>query len=146
MAVRELSSPPSMRTLYPKAVAGAGRSALRKLPGLGGADRQLPDTQLVLSGFDVDREHLAAYVRVCGFRLRDELPPTYPHILAFPLAMELIADGSFPFSPLGLVHIGNRIEQRRPIRADETLDLRVWANGLGPHERGRQFELHGEAS
>ena len=141
MAVRELSSPPSMRTLYPKAVAGAGRSALRKLPGLGGADRQLPDTQLVLSGFDVDREHLAAYVRVCGFRLRDELPPTYPHVLAFPLAMELMTDSSFPFPVIGLVHVRNRIEQVRPIGADEQLDVQVSAADLRPHDRGTQFDL-----
>jgi acyl dehydratase len=124
-----------MKRLYAKIVLGAARPRPDTLP-----DRSL--TRSV----EVDRGELAAYDRVCGFRLRDELPPTYPHVLAFPLAMELMADGSFPFSPLGLVHIGNRIEQRRPIRADETLDLRVWANGLGPHERGRQFELHGEAS
>jgi acyl dehydratase len=48
--------------------------------------------------------------------------------------------------PLGLVHIANRIEQLRPVRADERLDLRVWAAGLAPHERGTQFELHGEAA
>ena len=77
----------------------------------------------------VDREHLAAYDRVCGFRLRDELPATYPHVLAFPLAMELLT-GPFPFSPLGLVHVANRIEQLRPLRADEQLDAA--AVGRGP--------------
>jgi len=95
---------------------------------------------------EIDRHALAAYDRVCGFRLRDELPPTYPHILAFPLAMELMASSDFPFSPLGLVHIGNRIEQRRPLRADEPLDLRVWAADLAPHDRGTQFVLHAEAT
>ena len=93
----------------------------------------------------MDREHLAAYDRVCGFRLRDQLPPTYPHVLAFPLAMELLT-GPFPFSPLGLVHVGNRIEQRRPLTADERLDLRVWAEDLRPHDRGRQFDIVAEAS
>jgi hypothetical protein len=93
----------------------------------------------------IDRHALAEYDRVCGFRLRDELPATYPHVLAFPLAMELMAAGDFPFSPLGLVHIGNRIEQRRPLRADERLDLRVRAATRAPHERGTQFELVGEA-
>jgi len=94
----------------------------------------------------VDREALAAYDRVCGFRLRDELPATYPHVLAFPLAMDLMSSASFPFSPLGLVHVGNRIEQLRPLRADEPLELRVWAEGLATHERGRQFEVLGEAA
>jgi acyl dehydratase len=105
---------------------------------------ELPDRELTRT-VAVDRGHLAAYDRVCGFRLRDELPATYPHVLAFPLAMELLT-GPFPFSPLGLVHVANRIEQTRPLRADEALDLRVWAAGLRSHDRGRQFDVHAEAS
>jgi acyl dehydratase len=104
---------------------------------------ELPDRELTRS-VEVDRGHLAAYVRVCGFRLRDELPATYPHVLAFPLAMRLLT-GPFPFSPLGLVHVGNRIEQLRPLRADERLDLRLWAENLRPHDRGRQFDMVAEA-
>ena len=105
----------------------------------------LPDRVLAREGVRVDRGHLAAYDRVCGFRLRDELPATYPHVLAFPLALELMA-GPFPFSPLGVVHIGNRIEQDRPLRADEPLDVRVQAENLAPHARGRQFEVVAEAA
>jgi hypothetical protein len=105
---------------------------------------ELPDRELTRS-VDVDREHLAAYDRVCGFRLRDQLPPTYPHVLAFPLAMELWT-GPFPFSPLGLVHVANRIEQRRPLAAGERLDLCVRAEDLRPHDRGRQFDVVAEAS
>ena len=105
---------------------------------------ELPERELTRD-VPVDRDHLAAYDRVCGFRLRDELPATYPHVLAFPLAMELLT-GSFPFSPLGLVHVANRIEQQRPLRADETLDLRLWAEDLRPHDRGRQFDVVAEAS
>jgi acyl dehydratase len=103
----------------------------------------LPDRELTRT-VDVDRGHLAAYDRVCGFRLRDELPATYPHVLAFPLAMELLT-GPFPFSPLGLVHVSNRIEQLRPMRVDERLDLRVWAADLRPHDRGTQFDMLAEA-
>jgi acyl dehydratase len=105
---------------------------------------ELPDRELTRE-VSVDREHLAAYDRVCGFRLRDELPATYPHVLAFPLAMELLT-GSFPFSPLGLVHVANRIEQLRPVTADEQLDMRLWAEDLRPHDRGRQFDVVAEAT
>ena len=38
-----------------------------------------------------------------AFALRDHLPPTYPHVLAFPLQMAVMADGSFPFGAVGLV-------------------------------------------
>lgn len=93
-----------------------------------------------------DRDHLAAYDRVCGFRLRDELPPTFVHVLAFPLGLELMAAPDFPFGPLGLVHVANRIEVLRPLRAGEPVDLRVGATGLRPHDRGRQFDIVAEAS
>ena len=142
----ELSSQPSMRVLYPKAALGMGRSVLEKLPGVGGGERTLPDEELALNGVEIDRDHLAAYNRVCEFRLRDELPATYPHMVTFPLAMKLMTDSSFPFGVVGLVHIENRIEQARPIRADEVLDLRVWAANMGEHDKGTQFEMHAEAS
>lgn len=142
--VRELSSQPRMRVLYPKAVAGAGRSALRRLPGLGGGEPVLPDTELRLPDVEVERDHLAAYDRVCGFRLRDELPPTYPHLLAFPLSMELMTGGDFPFPVIGMVHIRNRIEQRRPIDAGEPLTVCVWTEDLRPHEKGMQFDMRAE--
>jgi hypothetical protein len=103
---------------------------------------ELPDRQLTRE-VSIDRGHLAAYDRVCGFRLRDRLPPTYPHVLAFPLAMDLLT-GPFPFSPLGLVHVANRIEQVRPLHADETLHLRLWAEDLRSHVRGRQFDIVAE--
>jgi hypothetical protein len=114
--------------LYARAILGS------VLPG--GGD-ELPDRRLLLRDLEVDRDHLAAYDRVCGFRLSDEQPATYPHVLAFPLAMKLMTDRSFPFSLLGMVHVANRIDQARPLGADERPTLRVWAQDLRPHPRGR---------
>ncbi|XVV03724.1 MaoC family dehydratase [Actinosynnema sp. CA-248983] len=90
---------------------------------------------------EVDREHLAAYDRVCGFGVRDELPATYPHVLAFPTQIELMTGPGFPFPLPGLVHVANRITQVRPLRADEPLDLAVRLENLRPHEKGRQFDV-----
>jgi hypothetical protein len=129
-----------MKRVYARIVAGAALGPLRRRPD------ELPDRELTRKGVEVDREHLTAYDRVCGFRLRDELPATYPHVLAFPLAIDLMAGSSFPFSPLGLVHVANRIEQLRPIRAAERLDLRVRAAGLAEHDRGTQFDIVAEAT
>ena len=145
MSVRELDSAPRMRTLYPKAGAGAVRSALRRLPGIGGGEPELPDVELRLPDVEIDRENLTAYARVCEFPLRDALPPTYPHILAFPLSMELMTDSDFPFPVIGMVHIENHVEQLRPIGSDEHLSLRVWADDLRPHDRGTQFHMNAEA-
>ena len=141
MTVRELASPPSLTALYPRAV---GVPLLRKLPGLG-ASRELPDTELEVRDVATDPEHLAAYDEVCGFAREDVLPPTYPHIVAFPLAVRIMAERAFPFPLLGLVHIGNEIDQRRPIGAGEPLCVRVRAQDLEPHDRGTQFAMAAEA-
>jgi acyl dehydratase len=127
-------------TLYGRIAAGAALEPLRCQP------RALPDRQLDRNGVEVDRSQLAAYDRVCGFRLGDALPPTYPHVLAFPLALELMAAGDFPFGVLGLIHLRNAIEQPRPLAAGEPFDLRVWAENLAGHARGRTVDIVAEAS
>ncbi|HEY3472651.1 MAG TPA: MaoC/PaaZ C-terminal domain-containing protein [Amycolatopsis sp.] len=137
MAIRELDSTPSLSTLYPKALLGG---VLHKPSG--GA---LPDTELVRTGVTVDPAHLAAYNTVCGFRLSDELPATYPHMLAFPLQMALMTEPGFPFPLLGMVHVANRITQHRALRLGEALTVRVRAENLRPHEKGRQFDVVSEA-
>ena len=76
--------------------------------------------------------------------MRDELPPTYPHMIAFPLQMQLMTPRSFPFPVIGLVHMRNRIEQTRPIRADERLTLAVRAEDLRA-ARPRQAVRHRSA-
>ena len=94
----------------------------------------------------VDRGHLARYDRVCGFRLTDELPPTYPHVLAFPLAMRLLTAPDFPLRAIGLVHVANRITVAGPLTAGLPLELSVRAADLRPHDRGRQVDVHVTAS
>jgi hypothetical protein len=146
VAERILSSPPSMLPLFARAGAAMipGSSRL-PLIGAGGRSDELPDLTLVLEEVRVDRQRLADYDRVCRFPLRDQLPATYPHMLAFPLQLALMTRPEFPFPALGLVHIANRIVQHRPIVISEPMQLRVWAAGLGPHPRGARFELRSEA-
>jgi hypothetical protein len=125
---------------YLKAAVGALPGAGR-LPFVAGGGGPLPDLELEET-VCAEPDRVAGYSRVCGFRLRDELPPTYPHVLAFPLHMRLMTDGSFPFRAVGLVHIANRIEVRRPLRVGETLDLRVRP---AEHEAEHAFTLVTEA-
>ncbi|GIF14460.1 hypothetical protein Ate01nite_44920 [Actinoplanes teichomyceticus] len=138
VAVVELSEGPGTGAAYV-------RAALGMLPGMrrGGA---LPDVELVHRGVTVDRSHLARYDRACGLRLTDTLPATYPHILAFPLAMRLMSAAGFPLPMIGLVHVTNRITVRRPIDAGSRLDLTVRAADLREHPRGRQFDMVATAS
>ena len=126
--------------VYAKVAAGAVLEPLRSRPDAP------PDRELATSAMRVDRDHLAAYDRVCGFRLSDRLPPTYPHVLAFPAVMSLMTSGDFPFGVLGLVHVANAIEQLRPLHAEEPLSFRVWVEHLADHPRGRTIDLVAEAS
>lgn len=116
-----------------------GRIALGLLPRRRGT--ALPDRTVVRHAAAVDREHLARYDRVCGFRLTDTLPATYPHVLAAPLAMRLMSAADFPFPLVGLVHVANRITMRRPIDAGSRLELSVHAADLRAHDRGQQFDV-----
>jgi acyl dehydratase len=145
METRTFESPPSILPLYARAAAPLipGASLLPFVPGRG---KEIPEVELELTGVRVEPEAIAAYSRVCGFALRDHLPPTYPQVLAFPLHMAVMADGSFPFGAVGLVHVENRIEQLRRIGIGEELTLRVRPTKLEPHPRGRTFSLISEAS
>jgi acyl dehydratase len=144
MPVVQLHGSPGMLPMFAKAGAAMIPGASR-LPFVGGGGGDLPDLTYLMSEVTVDRDRLAAYARVCGFSLRNALPATYPHMLAFPLHLKLMTDPSFPFAAIGLVHIYNQITQHRPIDAGERLDIRVWAADLQPHPRGKQFSICSEA-
>jgi len=145
MQTRTLANPPSVLPLYARAAAPLipGASLLPFVPGRGG---DVPEIELELAGLTPDPEKVAAYSRVCGFALRDSLPPTYPHVLAFPLHLAGMGDGGFPFGAVGLVHVENRIVQRRRIGAGEALTIRVRPTKLEAHPKGRTFSLVTEAS
>jgi acyl dehydratase len=122
--------------LYAKAAVGA------VLPGRA---RTLPDTVLERT-VTPEVGHLADYARVCGFPLGDALPLTYPHVLAFPLQIGLMAARSFPLPLPGLVHVANRITVHRAVGLGERLDLRVRAERFAAHPRGAQVDLVAEVS
>jgi acyl dehydratase len=130
MAVTVLDAAPNLGALYARAAVTAF--------GRGGG---LPDTHLARKGVTVDPAHLAAYDRVCRLPLGDVLPATYPHMLTFPLQMALMTDRSFPLALPGLVHVRNRIDVVRAIRADEPLDLEVWAENFAAHRSGATVDL-----
>ncbi|MCT2586436.1 MaoC family dehydratase [Actinophytocola gossypii] len=131
----ELRESPNLAALYPKAV----------LTGFRRKGGELPDTSYTLPAVALDPEHLAAYARVCGFRLTDQLPATYPHVLTFPLQIKLMAAPDFPFPLAGSVHIANRITQTRPLTLADQPDLRVHVTNLRQHPRGQQFDMVSEA-
>ncbi len=132
--------PSPHRTVLDAAPSMAGLFARAALTARGrGGD--LPDTRLAREGVRVDPAELAAYDRVCRVPLSDALPAPYPHVLTFPLQVALMSDRAFPLALPGLVHVRNRIDVLRPLGADESLDLVVWAERFAAHRSGATVDL-----
>jgi acyl dehydratase len=111
------------------------------LPGIAKSGTGLPDLTLTRHDVPVDVRHVAAYAGVCGFPEKDTLPLTYPHMLAFPLHMAIMADRSFPFPAIGTVHLENSLTQHRAISVSERLQATVRVANLRPHAKGRVFDF-----
>jgi len=125
----EVSRAPNMSGLYAKA------ATRRKVTGT-----TLPEDGL-RQVLQVDQQHLAAYRKVCGFVENGLLPPTYPHVLAFALQMQLLTTHDFPFPLLGLVHLRNRIRVLRPMGGVSQVQASVHVENLRPHSKGALFSL-----
>jgi acyl dehydratase len=102
---------------------------------------QLPALRYVRPAVPLDGVAIDRYARVCGFIPDHGVPLTYPHLLAFPLHLMLLTDPAFPWSALGLVHISNRIEQRRPLSIGDVLRIEVEFDGWRRHDKGQAFAL-----
>jgi acyl dehydratase len=119
--------------------------ALPKLFVHAALKRKVTGTQLPELGLrcwmSVDPAKLAAYRQVCGYSDSSLLPPTYPHVLAFPLQMQLMTAKDFPFPLLGLIHLANRITVHRPLGGVSKVYIGVHAHNLQPHAKGATFSL-----
>jgi hypothetical protein len=136
MNEHKLDASPSLTQMYVKAA----------LTGVLHRGAELPDSVYTLADRPIEADHLAAYQQVCGFPVSDVLPPTYLHVLAFPLSVALMTESDFPFPLVGMVHVANAITVARPVRSAEAVAFRVWAGDLREHPAGRQFELFAEAT
>jgi acyl dehydratase len=131
MVVTEtLDGPPTLGVLY-------GRALLTARSG----GTTLPDRRLELAGVRIDDALVADYDHVCGFPVGGDVPPTYPHMLAFGLQMRLMTDREFPLPAPGMVHLRNVITQVRPPAVGEPLRVAVHAERLAAHPKGAQVDL-----
>ncbi len=126
-----LTETPKNSSLFVKAALGA-----IPVPGLSNRPSTLPDRVVKLRGLRVDPDHLSAYCRATGLRFGDALPLTYPFILSFPLAMQLVVARDFPFVAVGAVHAQNLIERTRDISVSEPLDFETHIENLREHPKG----------
>jgi acyl dehydratase len=124
----------------------AGSYIRALLPRRGYGSSPWPALEAVCKGVRADTEHLRRYRGLCGFASGDSLPPTYPHLTAFPMSMALMTSRAFPFRVLGVVHIRNEIRQLRPIHLAEPLDFHVWIEQPREHAKGTAFDVGALAS
>lgn len=107
------------------------------------ASEGLPDRELLVTNHKIELPKLAAYSRLCGFALGNNVPSTWLHVLTFGLQAQLMASPDFPIPLAGLVHVSNEIELRRPVPVDAELRLAVASENLQPHRKGATFDLVG---
>ncbi|ADG75822.1 MaoC domain protein dehydratase [Cellulomonas flavigena DSM 20109] len=130
---------PGLGGLYGRGAVASARLAVRG--GVRPTSRALPDVTYVVDDVHADADHLTAYQRLLHEPATDALPAGYVHVLGFPVAMALMVRPDFPLPLLGMVHLANRVEQRRPLALGDRLRVRAWARDLRPHRSGTQVDL-----
>jgi acyl dehydratase len=137
---REVTGRPSTLPLLLKAALPV-IPGVSMLPGVRKSGSTLPQLTLTRHDVPIDRAHVAAYSEVCGFPLKESVPLPYPHMLAFPLHLQIMTDAEFPFPAIGTVHLENSITQHRPVSADESLQVTARPQGLRAHPKGKVFDI-----
>jgi acyl dehydratase len=138
MPTRKYDDTPKFGALYARTVKATLRRADYE-PDADGLTLELPRSA-------IDQDHLTAYRDVTGFTAGPTLPVTYPHVLAFPLHLDLMSDPSFPYKPMGIVHLSNTITQLQPIPIHAEPAIRVHSTAERPHPKGTIFDVISEVS
>ena len=116
----EIKTYPSMKFIFIKAfLISSFRSNTIK------DDLIVKKTRIILKNYLPDKELIKNYRIVCGFS-RDRpyiIPISYLQTLFIGLLGKFITSSFFPINPLGLIHIFQSFEQKRPVTTDESLDL-----------------------
>jgi acyl dehydratase len=133
----EFAAPPAAWSTYPKILLARKPSHVKD-------GREVPRIESRLRSVRVSRGHLKDYAELCGAPKSDTMPIAYPHVLASPMHLAMLSAQAFPVKLLGLVHVQNRIAQKRPIAADEQGELYAWIEGHRDTERGQEFDLNTE--
>jgi hypothetical protein len=138
----EVRSTATTVELFGRALAGA------VLPdAVWGGGTALPHQTSVTSGVRIDPERVRRYRELCGFPASSTaVPATFPSLLGFLSALRIMTDRHFPLTALGMVHVADAIDVRRPIEPDEALTVTVRAQDLRPHARGAEVDIIIEVS
>jgi len=130
------ASPPSLLPAYMKILMSRKPRVM---------EGELPSLEGSLTGLRIRRGHLERYLSVCGEPAGSGVPIAFPHVLAAPLHLGMLASEWFPLNLLGVVHTRNRIVQKRPLTTYDVADIYAHISGDRVTERGQELRLRTEA-
>ena len=133
MKTKEISGSPSLTGTFFRALGTGG-----KRPG---TVKALPKVALAISSVTLDAQHIARYAAICGFSASQGVPLIYPQMLTFPLVTAFMCSPECPWPAMGTVHLANSIEQRKQLRAGDTVRVEMGTGELFTHEKGQGFTL-----
>lgn len=131
--VYDLPALPPVLPAFARAAWSASRSVR--------APVEIPDWTVRVGSLGFDRQHVAAYNALCGIDRADAIAMTYPQVLATPLYLNLMTRPGFPLPLMGLVHVRNSIEMRRPLLIDENFDVSVSLGASREVRAGLELDL-----
>ncbi|APX03900.1 MaoC family dehydratase [Arthrobacter sp. QXT-31] len=132
-----LGEMPSLSKLYVNAAAIAAR---RRILGAH-TTAVLPAVSHEVREVRPNVENLTAYQHLLAETASDVLPAGFIHALAFPVAMSVMSRDDFPLPLLGMLHLRNVVEYRRPVTFTEPLDIVARAEALRAHRAGTQVDI-----
>ncbi len=129
----EIKKPPRMGLVFIKALMMAPFR-----PNTLADDAVVPQTRILLQGFQPDQALLKKYKGVCGFTENNDhtIPITYLQTLFIDILGKFIISPFFPLNPTGLIQVFQSFEQKRPVKTGENLDLACILSGFTKKETG----------
>lgn len=100
-----------------------------------------PEFVATVKGVLLDGRQVDRYSTMCGFDATDDLPVTFPHILAMPLHLRIFALAAFPLRPMGLIHLSNTIESPGVLSRGMHVDISVSACNYQRTDAGITFDM-----
>ena len=84
---------------------------------------------------------VARFRQVCGYSEGSVVPACFLETLFQGLMVEIVLSPSFPFSPFGVIHLGQTLQQHRAVAPDAVLDLRCSLAEVQQTRRGYELDI-----
>lgn len=111
------------------------------------SDIVLPQKQL-FNHICLDNDLVAQYNAITGWEDGSAslfLHPLYVQVLSLPMQLRMMVDKTFPFKPIGLVHLANAVTIEHLPSVGQDIDVVCYCGKVYRHKRGVVFSVVTEA-